>query len=503
MWNNFPACGPTDCDVIIVGAGPAGLVAAITLARQGIDVVVVERHSGTSPFPKATGISVRTMEIFRTWGIEEKIRTGAMSVDPVMTISETLIGGPKVVLPFGYPSDQEALAVSPTTACCCPQDHLEPVLLEQLRHLGGDVRFGVSLVGLQQDDTRVTAAVQDLSGGLARIRARYLIGSDGPRSFVRDAIGIAAPSLGSLGDFVAVTFRAPLAALLDSRPGAINTVQIGGAEGQLVPTGADDRWVYARHRDADEDAEWTHQRCVDVLRLATGVPDLAPQILSVMQFEMGGQVAESFRAGRVFLVGDAAHRTTPVGGTGMNTAIHGAHNLGWKLAWVLRGWAGADLLDSYEVERRPIATANVRRSLRPGPEPEGNGLVGDIGVRYASAVRSSASDAGENDDRAGDVGTTVRVGERAPHVWIERTGIDAARRMSLLDLLEGRLTLLTGRHGGAWAAAATAVARGGTSLDVIRVGQHIHLIDGDLERKYRLGESGAVLIRPDGYVAAR
>ena len=87
MWHNFPACDPIDCDVIVVGAGPAGLVAAITLARQGIDVVVVERHAGTSPFPKATGISVRTMEIFRTWGIEHKIRAGAMSVDPVMTIS--------------------------------------------------------------------------------------------------------------------------------------------------------------------------------------------------------------------------------------------------------------------------------------------------------------------------------------------------------------------------------------------------------------------------------
>ena len=167
---------------------PAGLVAAITLARQGIDVVVVERHAGTSPFPKATGISVRTMEIFRTWGIEHKIRAGAMSVDPVMTISETLVGTPKTVLPFGFPTDEQALAVSPTTACCCPQDHLEPVLLEQLRNLGGDVRFGVELVDLQQDDSGVTAQIRNgATSRSQRIRGRYLIGADGPRSFTRGA----------------------------------------------------------------------------------------------------------------------------------------------------------------------------------------------------------------------------------------------------------------------------------------------------------------------------
>src|ERR1700712_975846 len=103
MWHNFPACDPIDSEVIVAGAGPAGLVAAITLARQGIDVVVVERHTGTSPFPKATGISVRTMEIFRTWGIEQQIRAGAMSVDPVMTISDTLIGEPKMLLPLVLP----------------------------------------------------------------------------------------------------------------------------------------------------------------------------------------------------------------------------------------------------------------------------------------------------------------------------------------------------------------------------------------------------------------
>jgi 2-polyprenyl-6-methoxyphenol hydroxylase-like FAD-dependent oxidoreductase len=108
-----------------------------------------------------------------------------------------------------------------------------------------------------------------------------------------------------------------------------------------------------------------------------------------MPFAMGGHVATAFRAGRVFLVGDAAHRTTPACGIGMNIAIHGAHNLGWKLAWVLRGWAGEVLLDSYEAERRPIGTENVLRSLGKGRTVDGDGLAWDIGVRYTSAVIDS------------------------------------------------------------------------------------------------------------------
>ena len=107
--------GTDRCEVLVVGAGPAGLTAAIALARYGVDVLVVERHSGTSPFPKATGVSTRTMEIFRTWGIEDEIRAGAIAVDPVVTVGETLVGPSLVTVPFGYPTDAEALEISPTT----------------------------------------------------------------------------------------------------------------------------------------------------------------------------------------------------------------------------------------------------------------------------------------------------------------------------------------------------------------------------------------------------
>ena len=164
-------------------------------------------------------------------------------------------------------------------------------------------------------------------------------------------------------------------------------------------------------------ADWTAERIITLLRAGTGLPDLTAEILAVMPFEMAGHLATAFRAGPVFLVGDAAHRTTPVGGTGMNTAIHGAHNLGWKLAWVLRGWAGDSLLDSYESERRPIGEANVRRSLVRGPQPPADGLAWDTGVQYASPVLAAGS------------GT----GQRAPHVWVRHRGA----RISTLDLFDG------------------------------------------------------------------
>lgn len=470
-------------DVLVVGAGPAGLTAGIALARHGVDVLVVERHPGTSPFPKATGVSTRTMELLRSWGLEQQVRAGAMSVRPVVTTSDTLVGPEQASMPFGYPSDEQALAVSPTTPACVPQDHLEPVLCDHLRERGGHVRFDTELTELTLDACGVTAGLHDrTTGDRYQVRARYVIGADGPRSTVRSALGIGVDDMGTIGEFVSVTFRADLTRRLTRTPSAINAVGTGAEAGLFVPTSADDRWIYARQlnpESGDTLADWAPQRCVAVLRTATGLPDLRPDILGVLPFVMGGHVATAFRAGRGFLVGDAAHRTTPVGGTGMNTAIHAAHNLGWKLAWVLRGWADPALLDSYEPERRPIGTENVLRSLRRGPGPEGDGLAWDVGVRYASAVLDPGA------------------GHRAPHAWVRYRG----SRMSTVDLFDGRLTLLTGRRGEPWRHAATDLAIAGTPITVLGAGRDLHDEDGTFARRYALGDNGAALVRPDGYLA--
>jgi hypothetical protein len=253
-------------------------------------------------------------------------------------------------------------------------------------------------------------------------------------------------------------------------------VQVDGAAGMLVPTSADDRWIYAREWD-DEDSivDWPPHRYVELLRAATGLADLNPTVQHVLPFVMAGHVATAFRSGRAFLVGDAVHRTTPVGGTGMNTAIQAAHNLGWKLAWVVRGLAGDALLDSYEAERRPAGTASVLRSLRRGPEPSAAGVVEDLGVRYPS---------GE---------------QRAPHTWVRHAG----RWVSTIDLFDARLTLLTGSHGAYWRRPAAELASAELPITALSVGADLEDCAGALGRAYALGPADAVLVRPDGYVAQR
>ncbi len=209
--------------------------------------------------------------------------------------------------------------------------------------------------------------------------------------------------------------------------------------------------------------------------------------MSVMPFTMGGHVARRFRAGRAFLVGDAAHRTTPVGGTGMNTAIHAAHNLGWKLGWVVRGLAGEALLDSYEPERRPIGTDNVVRSLRRG-EVAGDGLSWDLGVRYESAVIA---------DRAGG---PAQPGDRAPHAPVRIGG----RECSTHDVFDGAVTVLAGAAAGATARSAVAgLVRGGMPVRVLVAGSDIVDTGGALRDRFGLAADAVILVRPDGYIAWR
>jgi len=155
---NTPEHHPDRPAVLVVGAGPAGLTAAITVARNGVDVLLVERHPGTSPFPKATGVSTRTMELLRGWGLEQRAAAGGMTVQPTFAISHTLLSPAQTTVPFGYPTEEQARAVSPVVPACIPQDHLEPVLREHLVEQGGTIRFATELTNLGVGPTGVDAS---------------------------------------------------------------------------------------------------------------------------------------------------------------------------------------------------------------------------------------------------------------------------------------------------------------------------------------------------------
>jgi putative polyketide hydroxylase len=455
---------PTDVPVLVVGAGPAGLATSVALGRYGVECLLVERRLAPSSHPRATVLSTRTMELLRSWGLEERVRSGGIEVDWLMWLCETLARAKDgSAVEVGLPTRAQAALISPTTPGCASQHHLESVMLEHVRSLDSvRVEVGAGLVGLESAPRGARATLRDQAGRERVVTAGYVVGADGAYSTVRAAIGMS--MRGSDGVFVGVTalLRAPFWAMLgDPRYGFYATTH-GGEASSFFPTGPGDEWLfgYVLEPGVRSDRLPTAGELTERISRAAGIDGLEMRIDRIGSFSSAAQLADRFRSDRVFLVGDAAHRVTPRGGTGMNTAVHDGYDLGWKLAWVLGGWARADLLDSYELERRPVAEHNVARSADP---------------------TGSRRSAGEE--------LRVDLGGRIGHHWIA----GATGRHSTLDLLGPGLTLLTGPTNGAWRAAARLVT-GAPPLA-------LESLDEITARALGVRPRGALLVRPDGIPA--
>ncbi|WP_161605984.1 FAD-dependent monooxygenase [Microlunatus speluncae] len=446
--------------VVICGAGPAGLVAAIELARAGIEVTLVERRPDTLALPRATAISTRTMEILRSWGLEPQVRRVAMDVVARGWIAASFGAMPGQELQEGFPTAAEAAAVSPTGPAFAPQDDLERILVARLREFPqARVEFGVELTDLTQDGDGVTVQLRDVATSTTRtLRAGYLIGADGAASTVRSLLGITLEGPDNLVVHSATQFRAPLWDLVGDRRYAMYVIMNPEAGGVLVPSGQGDRWVYGRETRPGEPAAETDEQLTRLIRIATGVPDLEPRIERTGRFTFAAQVADRYRVGRGFVVGDAAHRITPRGGTGMNTAIHDGYDLGWKLAWVLSGWAGPELLDSYQAERRPVGARNAARSAQ----------------RDSSGTLEEA--------------LAADLGGRIPHAWV--SGEPA---VSTLDLLGPGLTVLAADPAAEWL--------GSGPVGPLPITARV--LDRGTATALGLAPGEALVVRPDGKIIGR
>jgi putative polyketide hydroxylase len=535
---------PDAAEVLVIGAGPVGLGAAFQLGRAGVRTLVVERRDTLSRHPKALGIHARTMEIFRQWGVADEIRAAGGGIDTVSISWKTRFAGIDLgELEVGAdPAEREQFAAySPEPFCGCGQDLYEPILARAAcAHPSVTLQLGIEATALRQDSRAATVTVRDAAGSMKEIRADYVLAADGVRSPTRDWLGIPEAVEPAFGRSINVRFRAPLEPYR-SRRHLLLWVINAETQGAFVWQGRGDEWTYNFEAAPDRAIEYYDEaRCAAILRAAIGVADVPIAIHSIVDWRHEQAVADRWRVGRVFIAGDAAHRFPPHGGFGMNSGVQDSVNLAWKLIAALRWRAGDALLDTYELERRPVAQfnaeqciVNTRRMaetgwLLPDPaalaaieRPEGAQLRAGIsaaiprqreqffshGQQFGTIYQSSAViDDGTTatESSVAEYRPTAHPGARAPHAWL----LDSAERpLSTIDLYDGAFVLFAGPHGEAWRAAGEQAAR------ELSVPMHVHVIGGG-ELKERRGdprwsertevdESGAILVRPDGHVAFR
>ncbi|MBT3535672.1 MAG: 2-polyprenyl-6-methoxyphenol hydroxylase [Rhodospirillaceae bacterium] len=514
----------TDIPVLIVGGGPVGLAMAIELGFQGTECLLVEQGDGTTDFPRANTIDVRSMEFCRRWGIADDVRAVGIPPDfPHTALYLTSLAGYELAR-FDRASHggTGSLDVSPERPQRCNQLFFDPVLRAHAGTLDGvTLRHRCRFDSFTRDDQGVTAIVRDLATDTEEtIRAQYLIACCGGRSPIRKGLGIELGDEGAFGYPISIFFRMPeLWAHHDKGKSALNfMLDAGGVWATLIPLDGRELWRITLHGSET----YTDPATIDtddVVRRVVGT-DFDYELLNVAGWTRREMVADRYKYGRVFLAGDCAHQNTPTGGYGMNTGLGDVVDLGWKIAAMLRGWGGDGLLDSYQTDRRPVAARNVaeatanfkRRSYAtadalcdPTPEGEkirqglGDQIVADNtsqhrghGIALGHVLEDSPICVGDETappaDTVKDYVPSTRPGARAPHAALPDGG-------SILDLFgHGFALLRLGENPPDVSDLVGAAHQRGVPLTVTSL---------DDTKIVALYERKLVLVRPDGYVAWR
>lgn len=471
-----------DTDILIIGAGAAGLTLAIDLARRGVDFILVEQKSEPFGGSRGKGIQPRSLEVFEDLGFVDRLAAVGAPYPPQReyradgSTHETLLSEPTA------PSSAEPYS----TPLMVPQFLTERVMRERLRELGHSPRFGVQLIGFEQDETGVSARLEDGTGEYA-IRARFLIGTDGGRSFVRRALDI-----GFLGETLGVRALVADVRLEGLDRLAWHRFQIGSGFTQLLicPLAHTDLFQLQGPVPLEGEIDLSPEGLTAMIAERTGRTDIIVHSVAWSSvYSMNARLADRYRIGRVFLAGDAAHIHPPTGGQGLNTSVQDAYNLGWKLAATLSG-APDSLLDTYEEERRPIAANMLNLATRlleeakQGPMRR-NREVRQLDLGYRT---SSLSRANPRPD------AKLQGGDRAPDAPCRGQAGQATR---IFTLLQGGHWTLLGPD-----SADRRSPR--TGLRIISIGNQGDIIDdgGHIADFYGLGPDQWALIRPDGYLAA-
>ncbi|HTA47203.1 MAG TPA: FAD-dependent monooxygenase [Bryobacteraceae bacterium] len=493
--------------VLIVGGSLVGMSTALLLGYHGVSALAVENHPGTAIHPRAAMIHQRTMEIFRTVGVEQIVteKSGEQfDQDGAIMAVESLAG--KELAWYIANLNEKVRDVSPTTRLFITQSLLEPLLQQRAADFAARLRFKTEMTSFEQDADGVTAVIRDRDSGVTQtVRARYMVAADGGRSRIRESLGIRMLGRGVFSNSITIYFRAVkphnFAPLMRGRNLSVILVVNPILRGFFrieKPYESGFLAVHTigdpAHPETDVSKGLTEERCLEYVRAGLGTHDIPIQIESVMHWQSKADIAEYFSDGRIFLAGDAAHVMPPYGGFGGNTGIADAHNLAWKLAYVLQGKASPRLLDTYEPERRPASVFTVEqaysRYVTRAAQYLGTGgmqsLEDDLNIELGYCYDSAAI-VGEGGPACGHENprdSKGRPGTRAPHVWLERN----SQKVSTLDLFERNFVVLAGPE------APDLTAPG---VDFYRIGTSEFL------SAYGIGTEGAVMVRPDGFIAWR